>query len=348
MFESRKNETKLVEDKVVYMADVMLIILVIVSLLLAFAIGANDETFASVVGVKRLSVRTAVIMGAIIAIIGGFLLSRAVGETLREDISPDLNMAENPIIISIFVAMAISLILASVFGLPISSTEAMVGAILGLSFALGKKVDWSMNGMGKVLVTWIISPIIGFTISFLFMKLVNYILGKTINNFRKHERANTLFGVLLLVMVIWTGLSRAGNDINNAIAPMVPLFADSTRTQWYQNLPMLFGGIGLGAGLIIIGWRVLKTLGNDVVELTPESAFVTEGSAAVVIFTAVLIGIPVSGTMVLVSSFMGAGVGMKKPLNFKTVRMIATFIFLTPLISGLIAIACYFAIRRLF
>jgi PiT family inorganic phosphate transporter len=328
------------------MVDVLLIVIVIISLLLAFAIGANDETFASVVGVKRLSVRTAVMMGAVIAIIGGFLLSDSVGETLREDISPDLHMQDDPVLISIYVAMAVSLILASVFGLPISSTEALVGAILGLSFAQGKKVDWGWGGMGKVLTTWVISPIIGFTISFLIMKLVNYILSKTVHSFRRHERANNLFGYLLLLMVVWTGLSRAGNDINNAIAPIVPLFENGGP--WYSRLPLLIGGLGLGAGLIIIGWRVLKTLGNDVVELTPESAFVTEGSAAVVVFTAVLIGIPVSGTMVLVSSFFGAGIGMKKPINYKTMRMIILFVVLTPIISGLIAVATYFAIRGLF
>ena len=328
------------------MADVLLIVIVIISLLLAFAIGSNDETFASVVGVKRLSVRTAVLMGAVIALIGGFLLSENVGKTLREDISPDLPMQDDPILISIYVAMAISLILASVFGLPISSTEALVGAIIGLSFAQGKQVDWGWSGMGKVLTTWLTSPLIGFTISFLIMKLVNYILSKNVTSFRKHERANNLFGYLLLAMVVWTGLSRAGNDINNAIAPIVPLFEDGGI--WYQRLPLLIGGLGLGAGLIIIGWRVLKTLGNDVVELTPESAFVTEGSAAVIVFTAVFIGIPVSGTMVLVSCFIGAGVGMKKPLNLKTLRMIAIFVILTPVIAGLCAVGCYYAIRGLF
>ncbi len=327
----------------------MLIVLVVISLLLAFAIGANDETFASVVGVKRLSVRTAVLMGAVIAIIGGFFLSDQVGKTLRDDISPQLFVDEinqYPILISIYVAMAISLILASVFGLPISSTEALVGSIIGLSFALGYKVDWGWTGMGKVLITWLISPIIGFTISFLIMKLVRVILGKTVKSFRQHESANNVFGVLLLVMVVWTGLSRAGNDINNAIAPIVPLFEGGGY--WYERLPLLIGGVGLGLGLIIIGWRVLKTLGNDVVELTPESAFVTEGSAAVIVFFAVIIGIPVSGTMVLVSSFMGAGVGMNKPLNYKTVRMILLFVVLTPIISGLIAVGCYYAIRGLF
>ena len=327
----------------------MLIVLVVISLLLAFAIGANDETFASVVGVKRLSVRTAVLMGAVIALIGGFFLSDQVGKTLRNDISPIFEDTANqyPILISIYVAMAISLILASVFGLPISSTEALVGAIIGLSFALGHKINWTMTGMGKVLLTWLISPIIGFTISFLIMKFIRVILAKTVKSFRQHESANNVFGVLLLVMVVWTGLSRAGNDINNAIAPIVPLFQGQGGF-WYERLPLLIGGVGLGLGLIIIGWRVLKTLGNDVVELTPESAFVTEGSAAVVVFLAVIIGIPVSGTMVLVSSFMGAGVGMKKPLNYKTVRMIVLFVVLTPIISGLIAIGCFYAIRGLF
>jgi PiT family inorganic phosphate transporter len=333
------------------MVEAIIIVLGIVSLLLAFAIGSNDETFASVVGVKRLSVRAAVIMGAIIAIIGGYFLSQKVGKTLRDDISPFLfddtiNPEQNPILISIYVAMAISLILASVFGLPISSTEALVGAIIGISIAKGQKIEWGWSGMGKVLTTWVTSPIIGFVISFLIMKLVRYILGKSINSFRKHENANTVFGVLLLAMVVWTGLSRAGNDINNAIAPIVPLFEDFGY--WGQRLPLLIGGIGLGAGLIIIGWRVLKTLGNDVVELKPESAFVTEGSAAMIVFFAVMIGIPVSGTMVLVSAFIGAGVGMKKPINMKTVRMILLFVVLTPIISGLIAVACYFGIRWMF
>jgi len=338
------------------MVETLTIVLGIIAVLLAFAIGSNDETFASVVGVKRLTVRTAVIMGAVIAIIGGFLLSEKVGKTLRDDISPTLfgGADQTPILISIYVAMAISLILASVFGLPISSTEALVGAIIGLSLARGDKIVWGMQGMGKVLLTWITSPIIGFTISFLIMKLVNRILGKTVTSFRKHDKANNIFGVLLLGMVVWTGLSRAGNDINNAIAPIVPLFDLTgdftfwTAGYWFERLPLLIGGIGLGLGLIIIGWRVLKTLGNDVVELTPESAFVTEGSAAIIIFLAVIIGIPVSGTMVLVSAFVGAGVGMKKPINYKTLRMIGIFVVLTPIISAICAVGCFYAIRGFF
>ncbi|MHA1212516.1 MAG: inorganic phosphate transporter [Candidatus Heimdallarchaeota archaeon] len=327
------------------MVETIFIVIVIISVLLAFAIGANDETFASVVGVKRLSVRTAVLFGAAIALIGGIFLSKNVGETLREDIS-SLDMSSNLVLISIYVAMAVSLILASFFGLPISSTEAMVGAIIGISIATGSKIHWDWNGMGHVLATWFISPALGFSISFGVMKLINFVLKRSIKSFRGTERANTAFGYLLLAMVVLTGLSRAGNDINNAIAPIVPFFTQNPDGAWlYQKLPFILGGLGLGAGLIIIGWRVLKTLGNDVVELTPESAFVTEGVAAFIVFIAVFLGIPVSGTLTLVSCFLGAGVGMKKAINYKTLRMIVIFIFLTPLISGLCAVGCYFALR---
>ncbi len=327
------------------MVSSIFIVIIVVSILLAFAIGANDETFASVVGVKRLSVRTAVVVGAIIALIGGVFLSKNVGETLRDDIS-DLDMTSNLVLISIYVAMAISLILASVFGLPISSTEAMVGSILGISIATGSKIHWNWTGMGHVLATWFISPALGFTISFVVMKLINSLLRRTIKSFRGTEKANTIFGVLLLVMVCITGVSRAGNDINNAIAPIVWFFEQDPDKSWfYHKLPFILGGIGLGAGLIIIGWRVLKTLGNEVVELTPESAFVTEGVAAFIVFIAVYLGIPVSGTLTLVSSFVGAGVGMKKQINFSTLRMIVIFVFLTPLISGLCAVGCYYALR---
>ena len=331
------------------MLDTIAIIIIIVSIILAFAIGANNETYASIVGVKSMSVRSAVIFGAIITVIGGYFLSKNVGKTLREDISPDLfDTNYNLMLICIYVAMAVCLIIASVFGLPISSTEAMIGSILSLSFVQGYKVVWGWEGMGQIFLAWVISPVLGVLFSFLLMKFVNMILGKTVKGFSDLEKSNSIFQLLLLAMVIWTGLSRAGNDINNAIAPIVYLFADESKSIYYQNLPMLFGGLGLGAGLIIIGGRVLKTLGNDVVELTPESAFVTEGSAAVIIFIAVLLGIPVSGTFVLISSFLGAGIGMKKPINLKTLKTIVLWIFLTPLLSGTSSIICYYSFRGFF
>lgn len=313
-------------------------------MILAFAIGANDETYASIVGIKRLSVNLAVMLGAIVALFGAFFFAPRICETLQNDIS-SLNIAENKIIFAIFLAMATSLILASVFGLPISSTESMVGAILGLTIAHQEQIYWSFSGLGKILFTWLISPVLGFSISFILMKILNKILQKYIQGFAAYETSNEIFSSLLLVMLIIIGLSRSGNDLCNAIAPIVPLFQKAGVTIFYKRLPMILGGLALGLGLIIIGRRVLKTLGNEVVPLTPESAFVTQTAAALIIFIAVVLGIPVSGTMVLVSSFVGAGVGGNKPVNYAGVKLIAIFVFLTPVFSGLCAVGFYYLIN---
>ncbi len=327
------------------MVDVVLVILVIASIILAFAIGTNDETFAPVVGVKRLSVRSAVIIGAIIAVFGAFLLAPKVSDTLNNDISTIQISNEIVLIISVFISMAICLILASIFGLPISSTEAMVGSILGLTIARGETIIWSWKGMGHIFFTWAISPILGFIGSFLLMKLMNKILSRTVKGLSGLETSNAISGSLLLIMVVIAGFSRAGNDISNAIAPIYPLFQNSDTSIFYQRIPMLLGGVGLGLGLIVIGWRVLKSLGNDVVELTPESAFITQASSALITLVATMLGIPVSGTMILVASFIGAGYGSKKTINLKSVRTIVIFIFLTPLFSGLCAVGFYYILR---
>ncbi|MHA1198393.1 MAG: inorganic phosphate transporter [Candidatus Heimdallarchaeaceae archaeon] len=330
------------------MADITLIIMVIASVILSFAIGTNDETFAPVVGVKRLSVKTAVILGAFIAVIGAFVFAPKISDTLNNQITTIQLSSENLYIFAVFASMAISLILASVFGLPVSSTEAMVGAILGLTIVSGESINWGWGGMGKIFLTWVISPILGFFGAFLLMKLLRRILSKRVKGFSGLETSNAISGSLLLLMVVVTGLSRAGNDISNAIAPIYPLFQEADKSIFYQRIPMLIGGVGLGVGLILVGWRVLKTLGTDVVELTPESAFITQASAALITIIAVNLGIPVSGTMILVSSFIGAGYGAKKPINFKSVRIIILFVFLTPLISGLCAVAFYYLFRGVF
>ena len=330
------------------MVDAVLIVLVFASIILSFAIGTNDETFAPVVGVKRLSVRSAVIIGAVVAIFGAFLLAPKVSDTLNNDISSIQISNEIVLIISVFVSMALCLILASIFGLPISSTEAMVGSILGLTIARGEKIIWSWEGMGHIFFTWAVSPILGFIGSLLLMKLMNKILSRKVKGLSGLETSNAISGSLLLVWVIIAGFSRAGNDISNAIAPIYPLFQNNEASIFYQRIPMLLGGAGLGLGLIIIGWRVLKSLGNDVVELTPESAFVTQASSALITLIATILGIPVSGTMILVASFIGAGYGSKKSVNFKSVRTIVLFIFLTPLISGSFAVAFYYLLRGVF
>jgi phosphate/sulfate permease len=318
-----------------------------IAMLLAFAIGSNSETLAPVVGIKRISVNVAVAIGAIIAVIGSFLFAPRICETLQNDIST-LNIAENQIIIAILLAMATSLILASLFGLPISATQAIIGSILALTIVKQEKIIWGFNGLGKILLAWIISILIGLTFSYLLMKLVKKIMSKKIEGLRDYENSNEVFGSSVFLMVIIIGISKFANDVSNAIAPIVPLFQKEGTSIFYQRLPMILGGVAIGLGLIFVGRRVLNTLGNEVVKLTPETGFVTQTASALILFLAAFLAIPISGTMVLISSFVGAGLGGKQPVNFAGVKLIALFLVLTPVIGGLLAIGYYYAIGWLF
>ncbi len=187
------------------MADLILIIMVIAAIVLSFAIGTNDETFAPVVGVKRLSVKTAVILGAVVAVVGSFVLAPNVSDTLNNDVSTLQISAEPLLIFALFASMAVCLILASVFGLPISSTEAMIGSIIGLTLISYEKIIWSWGGMGHIFFTWIFSPILGFVSSLFLMKLTHKILSKRIKGFRNLETSNAISGSFLLIMVVVAG-----------------------------------------------------------------------------------------------------------------------------------------------
>jgi phosphate/sulfate permease len=321
--------------------------MIVISFLLAFAIGANDETYASIVGIKRLSVKAAVILGAIVAVIGSFLFAPRICETLQNDVT-SLNITKSQVVFAILLAMATSLLLASIFGLPISSTEAMIGAILGVTIIQKEQIYWQFAGLGKIIFTWLVSPIIGFISSFLLMKLMNKVLTKKVTGLEAYDKWDEFFGSAVFVMVIIIGLSRSGNDLCNAIVPIVPFFQKAGANILYQRLPMIIGGIALGGGLILIGRRVLKTLGNEVVKITPETGFITQTTTALIIFISVFLGIPISGTMILVSSVVGAGMGANNPVNFASVKMIALFVLLTPIISGGAAIGYYYLLGAFF
>ena len=314
-----------------------------VAFLLAIATGANDETFAAVVSSKKLTINQAVIVGAGLAVIGSLIFGRNVSKTIGKDIST-LDLSQETIMVfAILFAMALSLIIASYFGIPISSTHAMVGAVTVLSIWIGgmKSVNWPV--VGKVFLSWFISPLLGFVGSYYIMKLVHGVMKKRVKGLNDLERNYLMYSNFLLISVTITAISRAGNDVSNAVAPIFPAFDQ----EGFPLIPFLIGGIGLGIGLILLGRRVLKTLGSDIVDLTPEKAFAVQVATAFVTFTAASLGIPVSGTQILVASFVGVGVASNSQVNWDVIKKIVFSAFLTPVISGIFGILFYLGISSM-
>ncbi|MDH5401939.1 MAG: inorganic phosphate transporter [Candidatus Heimdallarchaeota archaeon] len=312
-----------------------LIFLTGVAMLLAIGIGANDETFAPLTGSKRLTVNQAVVMGGSIVIIGAVILGFKVAKTVGSGITSTI-FDTNQILVILF-SVSIALILGSWKGLPLSTTHAMVGATIALTIIIGKADTVNVEVVYKILASWIISPVIGFVGSFLVMKGILRLKRWYIKGLDDVDRLETYFSYGLLIAVSVTAFSRGGNDVSNAVAPILPsyilLYGERSLM---ARIPLFLGGICMAIGLIVIGRRVLKTLGNDIVELSPTTALSVQSSTAIVTFVAAFIGIPISGTHVLVSSFVGTGIAAKSNVNMNTVKKIAVSAVFTPIFSGII------------
>ncbi len=320
----------------------LLLFTVIVSAALAIAVGSNDETFAAVVGARRLTVNQAVVLGAVLILVGSLTLGQNVSETISNDLA-DIDFAGNAVLVlSVLIAVAFTLLLASYFGLPVSTTHAMVGAVTFIAIYIDGAGVVNWWSVGRVFASWFISPLLGFIGAFLVYHIVSRIKQNRVKNLDDEQRIEGIFANLLLVFVCITSISRAGNDVSNAVAPLLPAFSDSD----FPLFPLLLGGIGMGIGLGILGRRVIKTLSAEVVSLTPATALSVQVSTALVTFIAAFLGIPVSGTHILVASFVGVGVASKTVVNYDTVKKIAFSAFTTPPLAGVVSIFSYFVLNQ--
>ncbi len=332
-------------------------VLLVISFLVAFSIGGNDEAMAPAVGAKVFTVRTAVAIGGIITIIGAAALGSNVSEKVGSGLVSGMEMSID-MVFAILISMAIWLLIASLSkGLPISTTQCIVGSVIGVAISapLMGYSDWGVNVVDwfvvlEVFVGWILSPIIGFLFAAGIFALVRR-LQKRAKGFTDYERQERIASYLLAGFLILTSLSRGGNDVANAIAPLVVL-PDFTGvynlgiiTFPKYLIPLLVGGIGMALGLIVVGRKVIRTLATEVVTLSPTSALAASISVSVIMFVGTLLGLPLSGTHVLVAALIAVGWIAETPIQMKQVKDILISWIVTVPISAVFAVGVFWIIH---
>lgn len=241
-------------------------------------------------------------------------------------------------IFAVLTGMAIVLILSSGFGLPISTTHAMVGSITGLAiYEAGSLALVNLDKLGSIVASWFLSPAIGMAGSFIIYRGVDKILQKYTTGLDSVARNERIAANLLLVFVVVTAVSRGGNDVANAVSPLMQMFSGEGLT----SIPLLIGGLGMATGLILLARKVLRTLGNEIVELTPSKALAVQISTAVITFAGANLGIPLSGTHILVASFIGVALSSKSQVNYRVVGKIAGSAISTPVLGAIISITLF-------
>jgi len=326
--------------------EYIIIIFLIISVIISFGIGANDETMSPLYGSRILNMKQILILAAIFAILGALLLGEGVSKSVGDKIllldyeDPINPINQNAVVLTILISTAIVLILSSAFGLPISSTHATIGGIMGLGMLLGGigGVNWST--ILEMSIWWLASPIVGYTVTYSVVKILNKRKLKTLKGFRDFEKSEKNYSYIILIIICITAFARAGNDCSNAVGIVIGVGEEINLT-----LLLIMTGFGLAAGVTVLGRIVIKSLGK-MTELRPSTAFAVQVPTAAVMLIGTIQKIPLSGSHLLVASLVGLSKASNAPMKKGLWKIIAIWLLTFP-IAAILSIIIYFPINLL-
>lgn len=287
----------------------LLVIVVVVALVFDFINGFHDtaNAIATVVSTGVLRPRTAVMMAAVLNIAGAFLGTH-VASTIGKDLLP-AEIVTQPLVLAGLCAAIVWNLITWYFGLPSSSSHALVGGLVGGGFVTAGVQGLKPAGVQKVVTALIVSPLFGFVAALLLMVLVYWL----VRPFRPAS-INLWFRRLQLLSSGFMALSHGTNDAQKTMGVItmallaysrggVPADGKFPVPLWVVVACALAMGLGTAAG----GWRIIETMGQKIFRLRPIHGFCAETAAAVVLQIASLFGLPTSTTHCITAAIMGAG-----------------------------------------
>jgi PiT family inorganic phosphate transporter len=319
-------------------------------LALAFGIGANDETMATLVGSRAVKLKIAVILGGVLVFVGVWFLSSKVSKTVGSGLLGGDVVYTVSMMLAILISTTIWLVIASKTGAPISTTHSIVGSVFGIAVVWAIRYQRSFidalswDKMGGVVLGWVLSPLFGYFGAYLFELAMKKFINSRKIGLDTLEQIEKKFVYMLIVAVCWTQISRGGNDSANALGIMFGLIESGdiaeTNTVLIDVLKLLTG-LMLTLGLIVVGRNVIKNVGNNLIEMRPSDAFSIQISTSIVIFVSTMLGLPVSGSHILIFAVLGAGRVKGERPDKKTFRkMVISWVITFPVAATLSAL-CY-------
>ncbi len=290
------------------MLSVSLVLVVVLALGFDFINGFHDtaNSIATSVSTRVLSPRTAILMSAILNFVGA-LTSSKVAHTITNGLVDSTMIKVQYVIIATLIASIIWDLITWYFGIPSSSSHALIGALVGSSIAYSgglSIVKWQ-GILDKVVIPLITSPIIGFAIGFVFMSFLYKILRPFSQRF-----VNKWFSKLQILSAALMAYSHGNNDAQKSMGIITLALIGANLNNGHTGVQpwvMIACAISMALGTSIGGWKIIKTIGVNMIRLQPIGGFAAETGAAIVIETMTHFGAPVSTTHVISTSIMGVG-----------------------------------------
>jgi PiT family inorganic phosphate transporter len=284
----------------------LLVVVVATALAFEFTNGFHDtaNAVATSASTRALSPRVAVLVAAVMNLVGGLVSTRvavAIGTDIVEPEAVTLH-----VILAAVIAAAVWNLLTWRMGLPSSSTHALIGGLVGATIAAAgsEAVQWGLIAR-RVLAPALLAPLIGFAVAFALMLAVYRAFARS-----RPARVNRGFRLAQIGSGSFTAFAHGANDAQKTMGVIaLALYADG-RTGSPERIPtwvVVLCATVMAAGTYAGGWRIMRTIGQRVFKLEPTHGFAAEtGTAGVLIGTAAL-GLPVSTTHVISGAVVGVG-----------------------------------------
>jgi PiT family inorganic phosphate transporter len=340
----------------------MILLFLTSGLFLGWSLGANDAShiFGSAVGSKMVTFRKAAIIASVFFILGAVFQGSGTSLTLSR--LGSVNAIGGSFTVAL--GAAITIYMMTKFALPISTTQAIVGAIIGWNFFTGNQTDG--NTLSKIVSAWIAGPLIGAIFAIPLFILVKKIKKST----RIHLiRFESYVKKGLIVVGAFGAYSLGANNIANVIGVFIPAFHLQNLSIGIFSLNSgqqlcLLGGLAVAAGILTYSWKVMETIGSNILELSSEAALVVVLAQSIVLFifsstglSALLVNsglppiplVPVSSSQVIVGCILGIGLYKgARNINFKVLGEIALAWVISPVASGFLTFFLLFFVKNIF
>ncbi len=333
-------------------------------LFLGWSLGANDaaNVFGTAVGTKMVKFRVAALVASIFVILGAVISGAGAAHTLGK--LGSVNALGGSFTVALAAALTVSWM--TKLGLPVSTTQAIVGAIVGWDLFSGSLID--TGALSKIVSTWVISPLLTCIFAYLLFSLVRWF----VRTIKIHILEVDLYTRLALILIgAFGSYSLGANNIANVMGvfvtanpfPDVNLFGILTLSG--TQILFLLGGVAIAIGIYSYSHKVMKTVGSDLFKLSPIAALTVVLAESLVLFMfaserleSLLIKlnlptiplVPISSSQAVVGGVIGIALakGGGRAINFKILGKIVWGWIVTPVTAGVISFFALFFMQNVF
>ena len=327
---------------------ILTILIVVFALAFDFINGFHDtaNSIATAVSTKALKPKHAIIMAACMNFIGAMTFT-GVAKTITKGIVNPFDLTNGSLVIlAALIAAIIWNLVTWYYGIPSSSSHAIIGSIAGAAIASSGFASLNYTGFIKIIQALILSPIIAFIVGYIVYSIFKFFFRDL--NLTKTYRRFRYFQIFTAALQSYT---HGTNDAQKAMGIItMALLANNYVTTdevpfWVQFACAAAMGLGTSVG----GWRIIKTVGGNIMKIRPVNGVAADLTGAMIIFGSTLIHLPVSTTHVISSSILGVGSSHRlKGVKWGTAqRMLITWVITLP-ISASIAAICYYILHFFF